>query len=76
MKSKIDLIGLCCSVPQMLVYSKIKKMNSGDVLEIVVEKESSQENDIIKVLNHFAQSMRLSIDKTEDKDMSIYTVKK
>ncbi|AWR98021.1 hypothetical protein DFR86_11065 [Acidianus sulfidivorans JP7] len=53
MKIVVDLIGLCCSVPQMIVYSKLKKMKDTDLLEIIVEKNSSQDRDVINVIQHF-----------------------
>ncbi len=72
MHVKLDLTGLCCSVPQMLVYSKLKKMNEGDILEIIVEKGSSQESDVVRVLNYFG----CRIEKIENNEISIYKIEK
>lgn len=69
---KLDLTGLCCSVPQMLVYSKIKKMRKGDTLEIIVEKGSSQELDVIRVLEFF----KCNTNKIEMGDKCVYFVQK
>jgi len=71
MQIKLDLKGLCCSVPQMLVYSKLKKMNRGDILEIIVEKGSSQETDVVRVLNYFG----CSAERTEHGEVSIYIIR-
>ncbi|TRM86527.1 hypothetical protein DJ526_09765 [Sulfolobus sp. A20-N-G8] len=54
----------------MLVYSKLKKLREGDVLEIIVETNSSQEQDIIKVLEYF----RVNVHVTRKGDTTIYTV--
>ncbi|WP_162582894.1 sulfurtransferase TusA family protein [Acidianus brierleyi] len=72
MQTKLDLTGLCCSVPQMLVYSKLKKMNRGDILEIIVEKGSSQEADVVRVLNYFG----CSSERTERGEVSIYIIRR
>ncbi|QKR00802.1 sulfurtransferase TusA family protein [Metallosphaera tengchongensis] len=60
MRIELDLTGLCCSVPQMLVYSNLKKMKEMDILEIVVEKGSSQERDVLEVLNYFGLEPQVS----------------
>ncbi len=70
MRTEINLIGLCCSVPQLLVYSKLKKMREGDVLEVVVEKGSSQEQDVLMVMRSFGLTPRVE----EREDLRRYVV--
>ncbi len=70
MKTRLDLVGLCCSVPQLLVYSKLKKLREGDILEIVVETNSSQELDVRKLLEYFSVNVYV----TREGDTTIYTV--
>lgn len=64
MKVEVNLMGLCCSVPQLIVYSKLKKMKEGDLLDIVVEKGSSQEQDIVMVLQKFG--FRTEVSEKDD----------
>ncbi len=71
-KTTLDLVGLCCSVPQLMVYSRLKKMREGDVLEIVVEANSSQEQDVKRVLEYFQADVRVE----RQGDRAIYTVVK
>ncbi|ARM76867.1 sulfurtransferase TusA family protein [Acidianus manzaensis] len=73
MKSTIDLLGLCCAVPQMIVYSKLKKMKDGDILEVIVERNSSQERDIVDLFQYFKINTEL---KHLDEDRVMYIVKK
>jgi len=56
----------------MLVYSKIKKMRKGDTLEIIVEKGSSQELDVIRVLEFF----KCNANKIEIGDKCVYFIQK
>ncbi|EZQ07076.1 MULTISPECIES: sulfurtransferase TusA family protein [Acidianus] len=71
MRVELNLVGLCCAVPQLLAYSKIKKLKEGDVLEIVVEKGSSQERDIVNLIEYF----KLDVTRRENGDEVRYTLK-
>ncbi|MBW9141812.1 MAG: sulfurtransferase TusA family protein [Candidatus Aramenus sulfurataquae] len=72
MKTTLDLTGLCCSVPQLMVYSKVKKMVKGDVVEVIVETGSSQEQDVINVIRHFSLEYKV----LRQGDKSVYLITK
>ncbi len=70
MRAEVNLVGLCCSVPQLIVYSKVKKMKENDVLEVVVERGSSQEQDVVMVIKKFG----IDVVYTDEGDLRRYVI--
>ncbi|MDT7873597.1 MULTISPECIES: sulfurtransferase TusA family protein [unclassified Stygiolobus] len=53
MKSEVNLIGLCCSVPHLIVYNKLRKMNRGDELTVITDDITVVQRDIIPLAKKF-----------------------
>lgn len=56
----------------MLVYSKVKKLRRDDMIEIIVERGSSQERDVLEVLRSFG----IMPEVKNDGEVAVYIVRK
>lgn len=56
----------------MLVYSKVKKLRRDDMIEIIVERGSSQERDVLEVLRSFG----IMPEVKNDGEVAVYIVRR
>ncbi|BCS93999.1 hypothetical protein L3N51_00428 [Metallosphaera sp. J1] len=61
---ELDLTGLCCSVPQLTLYSALKKLEPGTKIRIITDDRTVLERDIIPLL--VKNGMSYTITQDED----------
>ncbi|BCU69085.1 sulfurtransferase TusA family protein [Stygiolobus caldivivus] len=64
MRSEVNLVGLCCSVPHLIVYNKLRKMSKGDTLLVITDDATVVQRDIIPLAEKFG--CKTTITKDED----------
>ncbi|BFH73045.1 sulfurtransferase TusA family protein [Sulfurisphaera javensis] len=62
---ELNLIGLCCSQPHLLVYSKLRKMKEEEKLRIITDDVTVIERDIIPLARTF--NCKYLVKKENDK---------
>ena len=67
MKSELNLIGLCCSVPHLMIYNKLKKMNKGDILIVITDDLTVVQRDVIPLAQKFGCKMDIKKEGDEYK---------
>lgn len=59
---ELDLIGLCCSVPQLTLYSALRKLGVGEEVRIRTDDRVVLERDIIPLLERFNVEYRVELE--------------
>ncbi|AKV74508.1 MULTISPECIES: sulfurtransferase TusA family protein [Metallosphaera] len=61
---ELDLTGLCCAVPQLTLYSALKKLKPGMEIRIITDDKVVLERDIIPLLS--TNDMDYSVKQDQD----------
>jgi len=59
---ELDLTGLCCAVPQLTLYSALRKLGYGEELKIRTDDRTIIERDIIPLLINFNVEYKIIIE--------------
>lgn len=64
MTEEINLIGLCCSVPHLIVYNKLRKLNKNETIIVLTDDTTVLYRDIIPLAEKF--NCKIEVSKTDD----------
>ncbi|MDT7876551.1 MAG: sulfurtransferase TusA family protein [Sulfolobaceae archaeon] len=60
MTEEINLIGLCCSVPHLIVYNKLRKISKNETIIVLTDDTTVLYRDIIPLAEKFKCKIELS----------------
>jgi tRNA 2-thiouridine synthesizing protein A len=72
MTRKINLIGLCCPEPLMIVRKEMRSLNNGDILEVKADDQSTKRD-----FRQLCEHMNYSLESVKDEETYIlFSIKK